>query len=93
MPLLLASTFIQARKHLYLKLMMFFQILKEVLPEGMTIPTAFESVGHIAHLNLRNEYAPYRHTIAQVRTAFFVTELFANSPLLLDYSFLTLNSH
>lgn len=33
----------------------------------MTIPTAFESVGHIAHLNLRNEHAPYRHTIAQVR--------------------------
>lgn len=42
------------------------EILKEVLPSGMTIPTAFETVGHIAHLNLRNEHAPYRHTIAQI---------------------------
>ncbi|KAG0574598.1 hypothetical protein KC19_VG275300, partial [Ceratodon purpureus] len=42
------------------------EILKEVLPMGMTIPTAFESVGHIAHLNLRNEHTPYRHTIAQI---------------------------
>lgn len=44
------------------------QILREVLPSGMTIPSAFESVGHIAHLNLRDEHTPYRHVIAQVST-------------------------
>ncbi|XP_024397999.1 tRNA (guanine(37)-N(1))-methyltransferase 1 isoform X2 [Physcomitrium patens] len=42
------------------------EILKEVLPPGMTTPTAFETVGHIAHLNLRNEHIPYRHAIAQI---------------------------
>lgn len=44
------------------------QILRQVLPAGMTIPSAFESVGHIAHLNLRNEHLPFRHVIAQVST-------------------------
>ncbi|PWN88720.1 hypothetical protein FA10DRAFT_255091 [Acaromyces ingoldii] len=34
------------------------------LPEGT--PTAFTSTGHIAHLNLRADYLPYRHVIGQV---------------------------
>jgi tRNA (guanine37-N1)-methyltransferase len=42
------------------------QLLKEILPDGMTVPTAYESVGHIAHLNLREEHLPFRHIIAQV---------------------------
>jgi tRNA (guanine37-N1)-methyltransferase len=42
------------------------QLLKGILPDGMTVPTAYESVGHIAHLNLREEHLPFRHIIAQV---------------------------
>ena len=31
--------------------------LKQLLPEGMEVPSSFETVGHIAHLNLRDEQA------------------------------------
>ncbi|UZJ53253.1 hypothetical protein CBS101457_002573 [Exobasidium rhododendri] len=34
------------------------------LPEGT--PTAFTTTGHIAHVNLRDEYAPYKYLIGQV---------------------------
>ncbi|PNY11599.1 tRNA (guanine(37)-N1)-methyltransferase 1-like protein [Trifolium pratense] len=37
-----------------------------MLPEGMIVPTAFETVGHIAHLNLREEHLPYKKLIAKV---------------------------
>lgn len=43
-----------------------WQILEALLPEGMTIPSAFETVGHIAHLNLRDEHLPYKKLIAKV---------------------------
>lgn len=39
-------------------------ILPKQLPEGT--PTAFTSTGHLAHLNLREEYAAYRYLIGQV---------------------------
>eukprot|EP01018_Ginkgo_biloba_P011499 Gb_23862 [translate_table: standard] len=42
------------------------EVLEELLPKGMVIPSAFEVVGHIAHLNLRTEHLPYRRLIAQV---------------------------
>lgn len=42
------------------------QVLKQVLPENLTIPTGFETVGHIAHFNLSAELYPYRHTIGRV---------------------------
>lgn len=48
------------------------QLLKEILPDGMTVPTAYESVGHIAHLNLREEHLPFRHIIAQVHKIIFL---------------------
>lgn len=41
-------------------------ILKAILPEDCTIPSAFETVGHIAHLNLRTEQLEYKHIIGQV---------------------------
>ncbi|KAK4054732.1 tRNA(m(1)G37)methyltransferase [Microbotryomycetes sp. JL201] len=44
------------------------QILQAILPETLLdeSPTSFTQVGHIAHLNLRDEYLPYRHLIGQV---------------------------
>ncbi|CAA7394649.1 unnamed protein product [Spirodela intermedia] len=42
------------------------EILEGLLPEGVVAPSAFETVGHIAHLNLREEHFPFRKLIAQV---------------------------
>ena len=42
------------------------QVLAKILPEGLDIPSSFESVGHIAHLNLRDGHLPYKHIIGQV---------------------------
>jgi len=44
----------------------FEQALKKLLPEGVEAPASFETVGHIAHLNLRTPHEPYRLLIAQV---------------------------
>ena len=43
-------------------------VLSSLLPEGLPegTPTAFTTTGHIAHVNLRDEYAAYRYLIAQV---------------------------
>jgi tRNA G37 N-methylase Trm5 len=30
------------------------------------VPSSFETVGHIAHLNLRDELLPYKHLVGQV---------------------------
>lgn len=42
------------------------QVLETLLPAGMIIPSAFETVGHIAHLNLRDEHLLYKRLIAKV---------------------------
>ncbi|XP_010927890.1 tRNA (guanine(37)-N(1))-methyltransferase 1 [Elaeis guineensis] len=42
------------------------ELLEDLLPENMVVPTGFETVGHIAHLNLRDEHLPYKKLIAQV---------------------------
>ncbi|XP_029128676.1 tRNA (guanine(37)-N1)-methyltransferase 1 [Cajanus cajan] len=42
------------------------EVLEALLPEGMIVPSAFETVGHIAHLNLRDEHLPYKRLIAKV---------------------------
>ncbi|RMX65340.1 hypothetical protein DD238_004644 [Peronospora effusa] len=42
------------------------QVLSELLPKGMDIPSSFETVGHIAHLNLRDNQLPYKNVIGQV---------------------------
>eukprot|EP00842_Homolaphlyctis_polyrhiza_P004821 jgi/Hompol1/533/HPOL_002532-RA len=42
------------------------QILRSILPDSMEVPGAFETVGHIAHLNLRDQYQPYKSIIGQV---------------------------
>lgn len=42
------------------------EVLTELLPEGVTTPSAYESVGHVVHLNLRPEQLPHRRLIGQV---------------------------
>ncbi|KAM0898150.1 hypothetical protein ACQ4PT_022109 [Festuca glaucescens] len=42
------------------------EVLEALLPEGIIIPAGFETVGHIAHLNLRDGHLPYKELIAQV---------------------------
>eukprot|EP01054_Gregarina_sp_Poly1_P009897 Gregarina_sp_Poly_1__9896@NODE_646_length_6978_cov_73_701490_g492_i0_p3_GENE_NODE_646_length_6978_cov_73_701490_g492_i0NODE_646_length_6978_cov_73_701490_g492_i0_p3_ORF_typecomplete_len214_score27_51Met_10/PF02475_16/1_1e50MetW/PF07021_12/4_7e03MetW/PF07021_12/0_0042Cons_hypoth95/PF03602_15/0_0044PrmA/PF06325_13/0_019MethyltransfD12/PF02086_15/0_02Methyltransf_18/PF12847_7/0_069Methyltrans_SAM/PF10672_9/0_045YvfG/PF09628_10/73YvfG/PF09628_10/9_8Methyltransf_16/PF10294_9/0_2_NODE_646_length_6978_ len=42
------------------------EILRRLLPGDVQPPTSFETVGHIAHLNLRKSHLPYKHLIGQV---------------------------
>ncbi|CAI5494051.1 unnamed protein product [Closterium sp. Naga37s-1] len=41
-------------------------VLRKLLPPGVEVPTAFETVGHIAHVNLRDDLLPYRFVIGKV---------------------------
>ncbi|XP_043808064.1 tRNA (guanine(37)-N1)-methyltransferase 2 isoform X4 [Manihot esculenta] len=41
-------------------------ILKQILPPGVEIPSSFETIGHIAHLNIHEELLPYKDVIAKV---------------------------
>lgn len=41
-------------------------VLRELLPKDVVIPTGFETVGTIAHLNLRSGQLPYKNLIGQV---------------------------
>jgi len=41
-------------------------ILRAILPSDVReVPVAFESVGHIAHYNLRNDQLPYKNIIGE----------------------------
>ncbi|CAG8580626.1 5244_t:CDS:10 [Paraglomus brasilianum] len=42
------------------------EILKAILPEGDEMPSSFTQVGHIAHMNLRDEWLPWKRIIGQV---------------------------
>ncbi|XP_065862193.1 tRNA (guanine(37)-N1)-methyltransferase 1 [Euphorbia lathyris] len=42
------------------------EVLEALLPKGMIVPSGFETIGHIVHLNLRDEHLPYRKLIAKV---------------------------
>ena len=42
------------------------EILTNVLPSGVEIPSSYEQVGHIAHLNLRDQILPFKEIIGQV---------------------------
>ncbi|KAL2207246.1 guanine-N(1)--methyltransferase [Sarocladium strictum] len=46
----------------------YVDIMKSILPEELAdeIPTGFNSAGHVAHLNLRDRYLPYKYVIAEV---------------------------
>ncbi|GES76757.1 tRNA methyltransferase Trm5 [Rhizophagus clarus] len=41
-------------------------IIKAILPEGSESPSSFTQVGHIAHVNLRDEFHPWKYIIGQV---------------------------
>ncbi|KKY14104.1 putative trna methyltransferase trm5 [Phaeomoniella chlamydospora] len=43
-------------------------ILHAVIPEDLheEIPAGFAQVGHVAHVNIREQYLPYRHLIGQI---------------------------
>lgn len=42
------------------------QILRAIIPTELEVPSSFSSIGHIAHLNLRKDYEPYKYLIGQV---------------------------
>jgi tRNA (guanine37-N1)-methyltransferase len=42
------------------------QALALLLPPGLEAPSSFETIGHIAHLNLREPHLPHKHLIGQV---------------------------
>lgn len=42
------------------------EVLERILPKGVEIPAAFEQVGHLIHLNLRDDLLPYKYVIGQV---------------------------
>jgi hypothetical protein len=42
------------------------EVLRAILPSSITVPSAYETVGHIAHLNLRDDQMPYKYIIGQV---------------------------
>eukprot|EP00899_Mesostigma_viride_P016586 jgi/Mesvir1/24929/Mv16908-RA.2 len=41
-------------------------ILRQLLPEGVEVPSSFETIGHVAHVNLRDELLPFKQLIGQV---------------------------
>ncbi|VAH59142.1 unnamed protein product [Triticum turgidum subsp. durum] len=55
-------------------------VLEALLPEGIIIPAGFETVGHIAHLNLRDEHLPYKTLIAHVIFEYIMVVLDKNKP-------------
>ncbi|KAE9989640.1 hypothetical protein EG327_002441 [Venturia inaequalis] len=46
----------------------YHDIVTSILPEEeqQEIPSGFSVIGHVAHLNLRSEYLPYKHLLAEV---------------------------
>ena len=42
-------------------------LLNQLLPKSVhPVPTAFETVGHVAHLNLKQDHLPYRRMIGEI---------------------------
>ncbi|KAG5976026.1 tRNA(m(1)G37)methyltransferase [Claviceps digitariae] len=46
----------------------YLDVMRSILPEDLhgEIPVGFNTAGHVAHLNLRGQYLPFKHVIAQV---------------------------
>ncbi|XP_052488874.1 tRNA (guanine(37)-N1)-methyltransferase 2 isoform X5 [Gossypium raimondii] len=41
-------------------------ILKQILPLGVEVPSSFETIGHVAHLNIHDELLRFKDVIAKV---------------------------
>lgn len=41
-------------------------VLKQILPAGVEIPSSFETIGHVAHLNISDDLLAYKDVIAKV---------------------------
>ena len=46
-------------------------VLKAILPEGTEVPTSFETIGHIIHINLRSSHEPYKKIIGESHCGFY----------------------
>jgi tRNA (guanine37-N1)-methyltransferase len=44
----------------------YFEVLQQLLPETVQVPTGFETIGHIAHFNLAEDQLPFKHLIGSV---------------------------
>jgi tRNA (guanine37-N1)-methyltransferase len=42
------------------------EVLSKLLPVDGNVPSSFESIGHLAHINLREELLPYKYLIGKV---------------------------
>lgn len=42
------------------------EVLRQILPHDIEVPSSFETVGHIIHLNLKDPLLPYRYIIGHV---------------------------
>lgn len=44
------------------------EVLRQIIPSSVTdeLPSSFETVGHLAHFNLKEDIMPYRHLVGQV---------------------------
>ncbi|EFY97239.1 Met-10+ like-protein [Metarhizium robertsii] len=50
------------------KLWSYVDVMRSIIPEELQdeIPASFNTAGHVAHLNMRERYQPYKHVIGQV---------------------------
>ena len=46
------------------------QILNAIMPDGIEVTKSFETVGHIAHMNLKEHQLPYKHIIGMSKSVF-----------------------
>ncbi|KAG6039214.1 tRNA(m(1)G37)methyltransferase [Claviceps sp. Clav32 group G5] len=46
----------------------YYDVMASILPEDLhdEIPTGFNTAGHVAHLNIRGQYLPYKHIMGQI---------------------------
>jgi tRNA (guanine37-N1)-methyltransferase len=42
------------------------ECLRKLIPDCVDPPSSFETIGHIAHMNLREEFMPYKNVVGEV---------------------------